>query len=136
MIPTTKPGRNNAAYAAILLTVKINKPEREQGPQMPLSDDEYHRLTETLQHAGGEPADLVTPGHQPDLEQLAHGAQIDPDRARYLLGRGVSMALKVDDWHRRGIAQITIHDSQYSSAFFNIAPSRGPRYCTSRATPN
>lgn len=119
MIPTTKPGRNNAAYAAILLTVKFNKPEREQGPQMPLSDDEYHRLTEALQHAGGEPADLVTPGHQPDREQLAHAAQIDPDRARYLLGRGVGMALKVDDWHRRGISQITIHDTQYPSALHN-----------------
>ena len=58
--------------------------------------------------------------------EYAHWRQLPEDqrpngpRETYLLGRGFLMALKLEDWERRSISLITVHDSGYPEVFKRI----------------
>lgn len=65
--------------------------------------------------------------------QLSQETRPNGTRETYLLGRGFLMALKLEEWGRRAISLITVHDSEYPEVFKRIDSPPPVLYATGDA---
>ncbi|HJS15811.1 MAG TPA: DNA-processing protein DprA [Rheinheimera sp.] len=101
---------SSAAQAILLLTCYFGKASNES--VKPLSNGEWGRFALWLKDKMLSPADLLVANPQPLLASWNHN-RITTERILQLLGRGHSLALAMEKWHRAGLWVVTRSDSEY-----------------------
>lgn len=98
------------AQATLLLTSHFSNASGAAAE--PLSTSEWGRFALWLKEHSLTPADLLTPDPRPLLAGW-HDARLTEDRILQLLGRGHSLALAMEKWHRAGLWVVTRSDAAY-----------------------
>ncbi|WP_233008251.1 DNA-processing protein DprA [Rheinheimera faecalis] len=101
---------SSAAQAILLLTCYFGKASNES--VKPLSNGEWGRFALWLKDKMLSPADLLVANPQPLLTSW-NDNRITTERILQLLGRGHSLALAMEKWHRAGLWVVTRSDSEY-----------------------
>jgi predicted Rossmann fold nucleotide-binding protein DprA/Smf involved in DNA uptake len=101
---------SSAAQAILLLTCYFGKASNES--VKPLSNGEWGRFALWLKDQMLSPADLLVANPQPLLTSW-NDNRITTERILQLLGRGHSLALALEKWHRAGLWVVTRSDSDY-----------------------
>ncbi|MGY5797476.1 DNA-processing protein DprA [Rheinheimera faecalis] len=101
---------SSAAQAILLLTCYFGKASNES--VKPLSNGEWGRFALWLKDKMLSPADLLVANPQPLLASW-NDNRITTERILQLLGRGHSLALAMEKWHRAGLWVVTRSDSEY-----------------------
>src|SRR3990167_1771432 len=91
---------SSAAQAILLLTCYFGKASNES--VKPLSNGEWGRFALWLKDKMLSPADLLVANPQPLLTSW-NDNRITTERILQLLGRGHSLALAMEKWHRAGL---------------------------------
>ncbi|QEA38646.1 hypothetical protein FGL86_05845 [Pistricoccus aurantiacus] len=99
-----------AAQATLLLTCYFGKATRDT--VNPLTPVEWSQFSQWLHERGFTPVDLLQIESKPMLCEW-DGSSITVERIKYLLRRGVGMALAVEKWLRAGLWIITRSDPEY-----------------------
>jgi len=94
------------AKAIALLTVYLDS----AAPYKPLNISEYNRVVRSLVRLGAAPADLMT---GTCLIDTAKDANVDPERLKYLVSRGVSLGFALENWQRSGLWMVGRSDAAY-----------------------
>jgi len=76
----------------------------------PLAQKEYTRLVQWLMNEKMRPEDLLNFN---DIDSVATGSEIEADRLRALLNRGVQLGFAVEKWQQNGIWIISRSDNDY-----------------------
>ncbi|MDF3124611.1 DNA-processing protein DprA [Rheinheimera sp. 1928-s] len=100
----------SAAQAILLLTCYFGKASNES--VKPLSNGEWGRFALWLKDNMLSPADLLVADPSPLLASW-HDNRVTTERILQLLGRGHSLALAMEKWHRAGLWVLTRSDSDY-----------------------
>lgn len=101
---------SSAAQAILLLTCYFGKASNES--VKPLSNGEWGRFALWLKEKMLSPADLLVANPQSLLTSW-NDNRITTERILQLLGRGHSLALAMEKWHRAGLWVVTRSDSEY-----------------------
>jgi predicted Rossmann fold nucleotide-binding protein DprA/Smf involved in DNA uptake len=104
--------------------------ERGEGP---LSLGEYNAVMLVLVEQGIRPSDLVDSGDDVlgEVADAASGDGISADRLRKLLGRGMSLAVRLAEWESAGVAVIGRSDEKYPVCWSDRLRAKRPPvlYC-------
>ena len=101
---------SSAAQAILLLTCYFGKASNES--VKPLSNGEWGRFALWLKDKMLSPANLLVANPHPLLASW-NDNRITTERILQLLGRGHSLALAMEKWHRAGLWVVTRSDSEY-----------------------
>ena len=101
----------SATTQAVLM---LGAPLRAGGhtePRLPLTGAEYRRLAQALRRLDRCPGDLLAPGAPELLRNLE--SQFNRRRLEKLLGRGLQLALALEQWQQRAIQVLSRADAAY-----------------------
>lgn len=104
--------RDPATDATMLLTARLVRAGHQEIAE-PLTPVELAELETALQGHGQTLDDLLAPRARANYHGAAADAGIDAERIDGLLGRGVALALRIDEWNRHIIRQVTRNEAAY-----------------------
>ena len=107
--------------AALLLTSQLAQLE-QQGPS-PLRAAEFVGLVKVLKEIGLQPGDLFEPAN---LARLDESVEIDAERVRALLARGLALSMALDKWESQGIWTLGWTDEQYPEKYRERLKGQSP----------
>lgn len=89
----------------------------------PLNQTEYSCLVQWLRDKKMRPADLLEPENVPPA---AAGAEIDKNRLKSLLERGVQLGFAMQEWEQSGIWVISRSDNEYPKRYKSHLREKAP----------
>lgn len=93
-------------------------------PSLPLTGPEYRRLAQALRQRSRGPGDLLAPAAPELLSSLA--GQFNRQRLEQLLGRGLQLALALEQWQQRSIQVLSRADAAYPPRLKQVLGPRCP----------
>lgn len=89
----------------------------------PLKLNEYNLLVKWLVQCKRRPADLL---HETSFFDAEKAIGLSASRLSYLLGRGMQLAFKVEEWERNGLWVISRSDQSYPARYKKLLREKAP----------